>query len=350
MWQAISAPPSQGDEPELRWTQPGPPGVGPKVTSNPDGSSNVYVHHIHGERSRPSKPQAPAPVQQAAMPQFMPYPMPIPMPPPPPPMYPPYPGMYPPSFGGQRPTVIVMNGDKENRRPNAGGKAPCGGGAGGGGACSKPKPAAAAAPKPAPQPAPQPQAAPPPAPRPPPQEEYYDDVEDQLPPQQGAPPPKKRKFSGASIASVIIFMLGTTFGIVAVTESFAAFETREKYADNIVPQDSHDYAEYHVDRTMALAAGCAATLCFTIATLTSFYSGMRHRNRVPGKPPHCCLGGFLVAGWIVFCLTFINDLIILVLAFDEENVIYPEVVITGLSGSIFAWMLMFGYSEIARRG
>lgn len=268
-------------------------------------------------------------------------------------MYPPpYPGMYPPAFGGgsqyQRPTVIVMNGDKENKKPNAG-KAPGGGGGGGGGTCSKPKPAAAAAPKPAPQPAPQPQAAPPPAPRPAPQEEYYDE-EDQLPPQQGAPPPKRRKFSGASIASVIIFMLGTTFGIVSVTESYAAFETREKYADNIVPSDSHDYAEYHVDRTMALSAGCAATLCFTIATLTSFYSGLRHRSRGPGKPAHCCLGGFLVAGWIIFCLTFINDLIILVLAFDEENVIYPEVVITALAGSLLAWMLMFGYSEIARRG
>jgi len=324
------------------------------VTSNPDGSSNVYVHHIHGERSRPSQPkqqqyaQAPAPVQQA-MPQFMPYPMPIPMPTPPTPMYPPpYPGMYPPAFGAgspyQRPTVIVMNGDKENRKPNTA-KTPCGGGGEGGGACSKPKPAAAAAPKPAPQP----QAAPPPAPRPPPQEEYYDDEEDQYPPQQNAPP-KRRKFSGASIASVIIFALGTTFGIVSVTQSYAAFETREQYTDNVVPRDSHDYAEYHVDRTMALAAGCAATLCFTIATLTSFYSGMRHRSRGAGNPAHCCLGGFLVAGWIIFCLTFINDLIILVLAFDEENVIYPEVVITALSGSLLAWMLMFGYSEIARRG
>jgi hypothetical protein len=61
------------------------------------------------------------------------------------------------------------------------------------------------------------------------------------------------------------------------------------------------------------------------------------------------MGGFLIAACVIFCLTFINELIVLVLAFNVDQVIYPEVVWSALIGSILSWMLMFGYSEMARR-
>ena len=53
---------------------------------------------------------------------------------------------------------------------------------------------------------------------------------------------------------------------------------------------------------------------------------------------------------IIYCLVFITNLIILVLAFDpKHDVIYPEVILLGYTGNVLAWMLMFGYSEMARK-
>jgi hypothetical protein len=140
---------------------------------------------------------------------------------------------------------------------------------------------------------------------------------------------------------VIMFFLALVFGIVCVFKSYEAFDLREAGADT-------DDEEYAVSRTIALGTGAASTICFTIAILGAFYAGMRHKSKSNGKA-HCCMGGFLIAACIIFCLTFINGLIILVLAFDIENVIYPEVVWSALIGSILSWMLMFGYSEMARR-
>ncbi len=107
--------------------------------------------------------------------------------------------------------------------------------------------------------------------------------------------------------------------------------------------------DYSVDRTVTMATGVASQLCLTIATLCSFYAGMRHASRGKGKGGSC-RAGFLITSWIVFALTFINVLIVLVLAFNKENIIYPKVVWSALIGSILAWMLMFGYAEMARRG
>ena len=159
------------------------------------------------------------------------------------------------------------------------------------------------------------------------------------------PPPKKlgpQKFSKFSVVSVIIFFLALIFGIACVIKTYEAFDGREAGL-------THDDEEYVVDRTVAVGTGAAATLCFTIATLCSFYAGMRHKSRSKSKKTHCCAGGLVIAAWIIFCLTFVNDLIILVLAFDGDNVIYPEVVWSALIGSILSWMLMFGFSEITRR-
>ena len=142
--------------------------------------------------------------------------------------------------------------------------------------------------------------------------------------------------------SIIVFFLALVFGLACVFKTYEAYDWRMAGLD---PEDE----DYAVARAVAVGCGGAATLCFVIATLCSFYAGMRHKSKSRGNKKHCCLGGLVIAGWILFCLCFINALIILVLAFDDENVIYPEVVWTALIGSVLSWMMMFGYSEMARR-
>ncbi len=63
----------------------------------------------------------------------------------------------------------------------------------------------------------------------------------------------------------------------------------------------------------------------------------------------CCLDAFMIAAWIIFFLTFVYNTILIVLAFNPENVRYPAVVLVGFSGCILAWLLMLGYSELARQ-
>ena len=175
-----------------------------------------------------------------------------------------------------------------------------------------------------------------------------------------APPPEKKKepeppkgpqkFSKFSLASVIICFVAILFSIVTIKKSYNAEE--ERLQSKEAGEDKSDNEAYVDNRTVALAMGAASILCFTVATLCSFYAGMKHkmRNKMAGKrKKHCCLSGFLIASWIVFVMTFLLDLTIMVVAFNDSQVIYPEVVVVGFMGSVFAWMLMFGYSELARR-
>lgn len=285
---------------------------GPHTTSvpNPDGSSNIYVHHIsHGAPAQSAPPPPPQ------MPQMfgIPYPMPMPTPPPPP-MYAPYPAYscHPPpqSYGyyqqhQQQPTVIVLNHKEEKKKDPP-----------------KPETPKPAPPKPVPAPV---------LPKP-------------APPKPAPAPPKRRgpqQFSRFSIASVIMFFLGLVFGIFCVFKFYESFDAREA---GVETSDE----EFIVNRTVAIGTAGASALCFTIAILGAFYAGLRHKSKGDGGG-HCCMGGFLISGGIIFCLTCINELIVLVLAFDRENVIYPEVVWSALIGNIISWMLMFGYSEMARR-
>lgn len=163
----------------------------------------------------------------------------------------------------------------------------------------------------------------------------------------GAP----QNFSKFSIVSIVIFTLALVFGIACVMKAYEAFDGRAigffRLVDQVVTDAATDAAQRDEDRTVALATGCASLSMFTIATLCSFYAGMRHRSKAKGE--HSCQGGFLIASWIVFALTFVNAVIILVLAFDKKTVIYPELVWTAMIGSVVAWMLMFGHSEMARR-
>eukprot|EP01082_Thalassiosira_pseudonana_P008866 g7813.t1 g7813 contig26:339476-340333(-) len=169
-----------------------------------------------------------------------------------------------------------------------------------------------------------------------------------------APPKEEKKkstdeMSAVSIASVIIFAIGFIMGIVSVTKTNTAYEVHETWLDEASGSKSGSlFEEWQMARNVALGTGAAAVMCFSVSTLLVFYSGMTHKMKRKAKGGYC-LTGFLIAGWIVFAMTFINDIVILVLAFDEDNIIYPEVVWSALIGNIFAWLLMFGYSEMARR-
>lgn len=156
------------------------------------------------------------------------------------------------------------------------------------------------------------------------------------------------KFAHSSIASVVLFVLAFVFGTVAVTETYDAFEstTGGTYVD-LEGLLTDPY--YITHRTYALAAGCGSTLSFAVATLLSFYSGMVHRERRGRKEMNCCQSFSLVGGWLLFGITFVFDMIIIVLAFDQENIVYPETVWAALIMNILSWMMMFAYSEIARR-
>ena len=100
---------------------------------------------------------------------------------------------------------------------------------------------------------------------------------------------------------------------------------------------------------MVLGTGAATLILFATTTLTSFAAGVRHRRgaKKRGMRPHYCQVGLLIAAWILFGLT--AALLIFALAFNEGTVIQPELVWTALLGSTVAWLLMFGYSEMARQ-
>lgn len=177
---------------------------------------------------------------------------------------------------------------------------------------------------------------------------------------------KAQKFSKFSIVSIIMVSLALIFGAACVLKTYEAYDGRtdgffrlvdrvedrmldlagEHYGDENV-QRLADRADRVQDRTVALGTGSTSLLLFAVATLCSFAAGFRHRAK--GKQEQGCGDGFLIASWIMFALTFLNALIILVLAFDEDTRIYPELVWTAMIGSVVAWLLMFGYSEMARR-
>eukprot|EP00578_Thalassiosira_sp_NH16_P007167 CAMPEP_0181125148 /NCGR_PEP_ID=MMETSP1071-20121207/26880_1 /TAXON_ID=35127 /ORGANISM="Thalassiosira sp., Strain NH16" /LENGTH=294 /DNA_ID=CAMNT_0023210541 /DNA_START=250 /DNA_END=1134 /DNA_ORIENTATION=+ len=275
---------------------------------NADGSSNVYVHHISHGATAASAPPPPQP----QMPQMMgiPYPMPMPMQAPPAPIYVPYPSYPPPppSYGcpynhhhqqHQQPSIVIINQDEPKPPPKSDKK----------------------------------------------KEEEKKKKEEEEKKKKAKGPQKTSKFT---IVSVIVFSMALILSIACIVTTFAAEDSRIE-AEDAGDEDLSDNEQYSMDRSVALMLGCAAGLCFTIATLCSFYAGMRHKSKGDAKKEHCCLSGFVIAAWIVFCMTSITNLIVLVLAFDAENIIYPEVVLVGFVGNMLSCMLMFGYSELARK-
>ena len=185
------------------------------------------------------------------------------------------------------------------------------------------------------------------------------------PPPSPPPPPKRPPFHPACLVSIIFFFIGSILGFICVAKIYDVFESSLSYEDNQQEQledenkdvDEHilDYLVVH--RTVALGCGAVSILMFCIAFMLAFYAGMRYRLKGGGgggggsstsKKKNCCLTGLLMSAWILFCLTFINGLIILVLAFDEGARIYPEVALCAVLGNMASWICMFSYCLLAR--
>lgn len=170
------------------------------------------------------------------------------------------------------------------------------------------------------------------------------------------PPPQK--FSKFSIVSVIFFFLALVFGMTCLWQAYGTADLREylwdendaREANGQEPIPIEDDIDYQMDRTVTVGLGATSTFCFLVATICSVYAGTKHKSKSKSKDvEHCCVGGLAIGGWIFFCLTFILNLILLVVAFDDKQPVYPEAIWTALIGSMVSWMLMFGHSEMIRR-
>ena len=286
-------------------------------------SRHVYVHHVNEDNHiNPMMGYPPPQVQH----QLPPQPMFIPMP------YPQSMPMQMPMFMGgggygypqfpQQPIVIISGSDDKEKAKGKGGDD-------GGGGDAKPSP----------------------------------------PPPPPPPEPKRPPFHPACLVSIIFFFIGSILGFICVAKIYDVFEDSLSYDDNQQQQqqqqleedenkdiDEHilDYLVVH--RTVALGMGAVSILMFCIAFMLAFYAGMRYRLKGGGggggsstsKKKNCCLTGLLMSAWILFCLTFINGLIILVLAFDEGARIYPEVALCAVLGNMASWICMFSYCLLAR--
>lgn len=265
--------------------------------SGDPSSRHVYVHHINERQPQPQ-------TQPIFMPMPMPYPQPAPMP------------MFMGGMGGyggypQQPPVIVVAG-KSGEGGGGGGEKECGGdkkkkekeekdGGGGGGEA--------------------------------------DDGKDA---DKGAKP-----CSSNMLASIIFCLIGSVLGFICVGKVYDVFE------HSLESDYVSDYLV--VNRQVALGIGAFGTLCYFIAFMLAFYAGMKYKmkskkeKKKEKKKHKCCRDGLLIASIILFGLTFMNNLIILVLAFDEEARIFPEVALCAVFGSIAAWICVFGWAEMTRR-
>jgi hypothetical protein len=246
------------------------------------------------------------------MPQMfgIPYPIPMPMPtPPPPPMYAPYPAYGYPYYSQQQqqPTVIVIDhGEKKKDEV-------------------KKDPPKAEPPKAEPPKAEPPKAEPP-------------------KPAQTPKPKGPQKPSIYTINGVIAFCLALGFGTGCIAMTYNADYERQQ-AEAVGDENLSDNSDYKSNRNIALGLGCITAFCFTIATMSIAAAGVQYKKNSKGS---CCLDAFMIGGWIIFSLSFIYSLILIVLAWDPENITYPGTAVVGFIGCTLAWLLMLGYSELAR--
>eukprot|EP00584_Thalassiosira_punctigera_P027260 CAMPEP_0172580862 /NCGR_PEP_ID=MMETSP1067-20121228/139977_1 /TAXON_ID=265564 ORGANISM="Thalassiosira punctigera, Strain Tpunct2005C2" /NCGR_SAMPLE_ID=MMETSP1067 /ASSEMBLY_ACC=CAM_ASM_000444 /LENGTH=297 /DNA_ID=CAMNT_0013373617 /DNA_START=57 /DNA_END=950 /DNA_ORIENTATION=- len=147
-----------------------------------------------------------------------------------------------------------------------------------------------------------------------------------------------RRLSKFSVASAALFVVALILGTSCIAQTYQADYERS---------EGGNWDRYAHHRTVALALGCVAAPLFALATICAFFSAQKMR----AKAKHDATShSFLMLGsWIILVMTFLLDLIILVLAYEEDTPIFPFMVLVGIVGSIISWLLMFGYSEMARR-
>jgi hypothetical protein len=295
----------------MRQRSPLPLGVDDNDIGDSSTSRHVYVHHINEQQQQqqaaPQYAPPPQPQYYPQPPQVMPMPIPFPQP------------MPMPMYGGcghgggynhyqppPQPPVIVVNGGGGNNS----------GGGGGGGDAEK------AAKK-------------------------DDDGAGGGDSGGGGGGGTTKKFSAVMLASTIFTIIGSILGFICVGKVYDVFE--HSIDNNNNNNNESDY--FMINRTVALSVGAAAILLFWISFMLAFYAGMKYKIKhgKGNKDGKCCRDGLLIAGLVLFGLTFMNNLIILVLAFDDGARIYPEAVLSAVFGSIAAWLCVFGWAELVRR-
>lgn len=199
-----------------------------------------------------------------------------------------------------------------------------------------------------------------PQPPPPPKEEKKKKEEPKSEPPQPPPPvvPPKvtepeefvpQKKSKLTYASLLFSFLGFILGIACIAETYKANDARRE-AEELETVDSEYLSLDDSFNTTALRLGSFSSLFFFIAILCSSIAGHRHVRKVKDVVDEtCCIKTTMILGWITFAIGTITSLIVLMMAIDEDYAIRPPGVWLGFCMYFASWMLMYGYSEMARK-
>lgn len=163
------------------------------------------------------------------------------------------------------------------------------------------------------------------------------------------PKPTTDELTPVGIASIIIASIAFIMGILCLVKTEEAFNAYMSYEEEGNGNESSVlFEQWQMLRNVALGSGAACVSIYSLAFLLIFWAGMQHKMRrkvVSG----CCMTIFLIGAWIVFAFSFVIDVVILVLAFDNDNVVYPEIVWAAFIGHGISWLLMLVNEEMARR-
>jgi hypothetical protein len=136
------------------------------------------------------------------------------------------------------------------------------------------------------------------------------------------------------------------FCLVKSKQSYQHYLSYEK--DGNGNESSLLFENWQMTRNIALGAGASFVCIYSFAFLLIFWAGMLHKQQrkvVSG----CGMTLFLIGAWVVFAFSCVVDVVILVLAFDQDNVVYIEIVWAAFVGHVVSWLAMLVNEEMARR-
>jgi hypothetical protein len=208
-----------------------------------------------------------------------------------------------------------------------------------------------------------------PKPPPPPKEEKKKEEKKKEEPKPEPPPPpppppvitkeleieefEPQNRSKLSYASLLLSFLGFVLGIACIAETYKAGNARHEAEEAAHENYNDDLSSVIVDdsfNTIVLRLGSISSFFYFMATLCSWLAGSRHVKKVIDEVDETCvMKTVLIAGWVAFAIAFTTSLIVMMLALDEENAVLPGGVWTGFIMYLVSWMLMYGYSEMARK-
>ncbi len=204
-----------------------------------------------------------------------------------------------------------------------------------------------------------------PKPPPPPKEEKKKDEKKKEEPKPEPPPPpvitkeiepvefEPQKRSKLSYTSLLLSFLGFVLGIACIAETYKAGNARQEAEDAAHINYNNDLSSVVGDdsfNTIVLRLGSISSFFYFMATLCSWLAGSRHVKKVKDEVDETCvMKTILIAGWVAFAIAFTTSLIVMMMALDEENAVFPGGVWMGFIMYLGSWMLMYGYSEMARK-